>query len=265
MVMNDILFKTQLSYQIETNSDKDSAKALSFDDVKDIDLHRCLFKDFKKALSFMRNNNSDLDFSDASIDAIKPAGFSDDKIYNFVELIEFARHTTITIGNMALFSEFQKISTAADKFTYQSRQSDGRHNDYVLSFEDYDNYEVKNAPVTSEELGSYVVGGGMDEAIRITATFHESSTPVCPIMYLRFFSLSTSTYLPNEDIINLDTIFKPNATIMETFAYLSYQDYMKNTFNQSFDKLMISGAIDVNNLEDMYSKHYDLTLYDRLN
>lgn len=265
MVMNDILFKTQLNYQIETNSDTAPSNDLTFEDVKDIDLHRCLFKDFKKALSFMRNNNIDLNFSDASIEAIKPASFSDDRIYNFIELIEFARHTTISIGNMALFSEFQKISTAADKFTYQTRQSDSKHSENVLGFEDYDNYEVKDTPMTTEELGSYVIGGGMDEPIRITATFHESSTPVCPIIYLRFFSLSTSTYLPNEDLINLDTIFKPNATIMETFAYLSYQDYMKNTFNHTFDKLMISGAIDVNNLEDMYSKHYDLTLYDHIN
>ena len=45
MVMNDILFKTQLNYQIETNSDTAPSNDLTFEDVKDIDLHRCLFKD----------------------------------------------------------------------------------------------------------------------------------------------------------------------------------------------------------------------------
>ena len=267
MVMNDILFRTQLNYQIETNNDKEQDVPLSMDDLRDIDLHRCRFTEFQKAISYIRDNNNDLLFSDSSIDAIKPADFSDDKIYNFIELIEFARHTAITIGNMGLFSELQKISTAADKFTYQSRQTVAKKTEPVLSFQDYDNYEIKNAnyALTSEEIGSYVISGGMDEAIRVTAYFHDSSTPVCPIILVRFFSLSTSTYLPNEDIINLDTIFKPNASIIETFAYLSYQDYMKNTFNQTFDKLMFGGAIDVNTLDDMYSKHYDLTLYDHLN
>ena len=49
MVMNDILFRTQLNYQIETNNDNDQEVPLSLDDLRDIDLHRCRFAEFQKA------------------------------------------------------------------------------------------------------------------------------------------------------------------------------------------------------------------------
>ncbi|MBQ7148976.1 MAG: hypothetical protein IJR96_09525 [Pseudobutyrivibrio sp.] len=267
MVMNDILFRTQLNYQIQANTPKVQDDKLKIGDIQNIDLHRCVFADFKKAMEYVRDSSPDYSFSDFTIEAVKPApaDFSEDKKYDFVELTEYAKHTAITIGNMALFSELQKIASAAEQFNYNVASPHEKRIGNVLSFEDYDNYSVKETPDTFEELGSCVIGGGNAEAVKLAATFHESSTTEKPIISVRAFSLTTSTYLPNVDIIALDTIYKPNASMMEVFAYMSYADYKNNTFNMSFDKLLASRSLDIDSLEDMYSKHYDLRTFDYIN
>lgn len=268
MVINDILFKTHLNYQIQANSEPAEDNSIDIKDVQDIDLHRCIFADFKRAMEYVREHNPDYSFSDFTIEAVKPApaDFSEDKKYDFVELTEYARHTAITIGNMALFSELQKIASAAEQFNYNISTTTESHKiGNILSFEDYDNYEIKGAPDTFQELGSCVIGGGNEDAIKLTATFHDSSTDNRPIISVRSFSLSTGTYLTNRDIIDLSQIYKPNASIMEAFAYMSYADYKNNVFNESFDKLLISESLSIDSLDDMYGKHYDLRTFDYLN
>ena len=52
---------------------------------------------------------------------------------------------------------------------------------------------------------------------------------------------------------------------METFAYMCYEDYRQHRTSQSFDRLLISGDVDVESLEDMYSIHYNLNAFDRQN
>ncbi len=264
MVMNDLLFRTQLNYQIQANTPEETDSKVDLSAVRDIDIHRCYFDDFKKAMKFMREYNTDFDFSDFTIDAVKPApaDFSESKKYDFVELTEFAKHTAITIGNMALFSELQKIASAAEQFNYSVASHDNHRVGNILSFEDYDNYEIKEQPNIVEELGSCVIGGGNEEALKLTATFHESSTVVHPIISIRAFSLTSNSYLTNRDIIDLDTIYKPNASLMEIFAYLSYMDHMGGSFNKSFDRLVINGGISIDSLDDMYAKHYDLSHFD---
>ena len=132
----------------------------------------------------------------------------------------------------------------------------------ILSFEAYDNYEVKEQPDIIEELGSYVIGGGNEEALKLTATFHESSTAIHPIISIRAYSLTAGNYLPNRDIVDLDTIFMQNASMMEVFAYLSYMDNEKGLFNNTFDRLVISNNIELDSLDDMYSTHFDLSVLD---
>ena len=120
MVINDIMFKTQLNYQIQAAMDELEDDSLNIEDVKHIDLHRCLFADFKKAMEYVRENYPDFNYSDFTINAVKPApaDFSESKKYDFVELTDYAKHTAITIGNMTLFSELQKIASAAEQFNY---------------------------------------------------------------------------------------------------------------------------------------------------
>ena len=267
MVINDILFKTQLNYQIQAALDEPEEEILDIKDVQNINLHHCLFSDFKKAMEYVREHNKDYSFSDFTIEAVKPspADFSETKKFDFVELTDYAKHTAITIGNMALFSELQKIASAAEHFNYNVSSAHEKKIGTVLSFQDYNNYFISQQPDTFQELGSCVVGGGNEEAIKITATLHESSTDKHPIVSIRSCSLNTNTYLPNIDIIDLNTIYKTNASIMEVFAYMSYTDHLHEKFNASFDKLLFSGSIQVESLEDMYSNHYDLSTFDYLN
>ncbi|SDB24187.1 hypothetical protein SAMN02910298_01199 [Pseudobutyrivibrio sp. YE44] len=266
MVINDIRFRTHLNYQIQAQSEALKEDKLDISEVQDIDLRRCYFADFKKAMEYIREHNPDYSFSDFTIEAVKPApaDFSEDKKYNFVELTDYAKHTAITIGNMALFSELQKISSAEEKFNYKVA-SHHEKKATIKSFEDYNNYTIKQQPNTFEELGSCVIGGGNLDPIKLTATFHESSTDNKPIISIRAFSLSNNTYLDNRDIVDLDSIYKPNASLMETFAYMSYADHKKNKFNYSFDKLLFSGSYEVDSLDDMYELHYDLKTFDYLN
>lgn len=267
MVINDIMFRTHLNYQIQAAIDEQEDDTLDIKDVQNIDLHRCYFADFKKAMTYIREHNKDYNFSDFTIDAVKPApaDFSENKKYDFVELTDYAKHTAITIGNMTLFSELQKIASAAEQFNYNIGTHHDKKAGNVIPFQDYNNYFVSSQPNTFQELGSCVVGGGNAEAVKITATLHESSTKERPIVSIRVFSLNTNTYLPNMDIVDLSTIYKSNASIMEVFAYMSYNDHLKGLFNHSFDKLLFSGKIQIDALEDMYSTHYDLGTFDYLN
>ena len=262
MMVNDLLFQTHLSYQIQTQEQEEDSAEITLEDVKDIDLHRCRYRDFHKAMEYLLNTQSDISFSETSIQAVKPADFSEERKYDFVELTDFAKHQAVTIGNMALFSDLQKIASATEQFNYSIASPHEKHAANVFSFADYDNYIVKDQPLITEELGSCVIGGGNAEAIKLTATFHESSTAERPIISIRAFSLSNNTYMDNSDIVDLNTVFLPNASLMEVFAYMSYTDNKNGLFNQSFDRLMASGLFEVDSLEDMYSHHYDLRTFD---
>lgn len=256
---SNLLFLSQLNYKINVSTPDTSDDAISYEDIEKIDLRKCRFEEFCQAIKYVRDKNPDFTFRDFSLDAIKPANFIAGKTYNFIELTDFAKHTSVTIGNMTLFSELQKISSAAEYFVSNYGINESSKNISVLSFQDYDNYSISESANTLEEIGSIVVAGGNDGAIKVTATFHESSTAEHPIISIRFFALNTGLYLTNRDIIDISTIYKPNATIVEAFAYLSYTDYLNNHFNYSFDKLMISGDIILDNMDDLYSNHYDLT------
>lgn len=246
METTDILFRTHLNYQIEANSDEEQVRRVTRDEIENIDLHRCTFFDFKTFLTYIRDNYPDYYFSDAAIEAVKPTGFNENEKYDFVSLTDYAKHTAITIGNMTLFNELQKLASAIE----------------LLNVKQYD---LDPQPPVYEELGSCVVGGANIDAYKLTAYLHESSTKERPIVAVRSYSISTKTYLLNPDIIDIYSIYKPNATLMETFAYMCYEDYRQHRTYQSFDNLLISGLVDVEGLEDMYSIHYNLNAFDRQN
>ncbi len=264
MYSNDFLFSSHLNYQINSAKSAESETDIPDKDILSINLKKCDFKEFSKALLFEKNKNPDFNFMDSSLDAVKPSNFSPDKKYNFLDLTEYAKHTAITIGNMTLFSELQKIASASEAFNAISTAHSSTTAPLVRSFNDYDSFSIKAQPTTLEELGSCVIGGGNEGAIKIAATFHESSTSTHPIISVRFYSLNNGVYLTNRDIIGIDNIYKANASLMETFAYMSYHDYMNNHFNYSFDKILISDSIEIDSLDDMYTKHYDLRIYDKL-
>ncbi|SEK54626.1 hypothetical protein SAMN02910377_01168 [Pseudobutyrivibrio ruminis] len=246
METTDILFRTHLNYQIEANSDEEQVRQVTRDEIENIDLHRCTFFDFKTFLTYIRDNYPDYYFSDAAIEAVKPTGFNENEKYDFVSLTDYAKHTAITIGNMTLFNELQKLASAIE----------------LLNVKQYD---FDPQPPVYEELGSCVVGGANIDAYKLTAYLHESSTKERPIVAVRSYSIGTKTYLLNPDIIDIYSIYKPNATLIETFAYMCYEDYRQHRTSQSFDRLLISGDVDVESMEDMYSTHYDLRVYDRQN
>lgn len=262
MIRNDILFKTHLNYHMNASLLDDSNNSAETIDYNSIDLRKCTFADFSKALKHSRDLNPDFNFMDSSIDSVKPANFQEAKKYNFIELAEYAKHTAVTIGNMTLFSELQKITSAIEAFVSSHDANEASQNVPIISFEDYSNYDIKQQPVAMEELGSCVISGGMDGSIKLTAYLHESSSEKQPIISIRFYSLNTGLYLTNRDLIDINGIYKPNANIIETFAYLSYQDYLHNRFNYSFDNLLISRSIEIDSLDDLYSKHFDLNLCD---
>ena len=107
---------------------------------------------------------------------------------------------------------------------------------------------------TMEELGSCVIGGGNEGAIKIAATFHESSTREHPILSIRFYSLNNGVYLTNRDIIGIDNIYKANASLMEAFAYMSYRDYLNkasfsdvfNYLHEAMDKKSLANGMEIN-------------------
>jgi hypothetical protein len=246
METTDVLFRTHLNYQIEANSDEEQVRQVTRDEIENIDLHRCTFSDFKTFLTYIRDNYPDYYFSDAAIEAVKPSSFIENEKYDFVSLTDYAKHTAITIGHMTLFNELQKLASAIELLNVKQNDFDPQ-------------------PPVYEELGSCVIGGANIDAYKLTAYFHESSTNERPIVAVRSYSISTKTYLLNPDIIDIYSIYKPNASLIETFAYMCYEDYRQQRPALSFDNLLISGLVDVEGLEDMYSIHYDLRAYDRKN
>ena len=264
MYRNDFLFSSHLNYHINATKPAEDGALGAVKDIEGINLRQCTFEDFSNALLYERGLNPDFSFMDSSLDAVKPSDFVPENTYNFVDLTEYAKHTAITIGNMSLFSELQKIASAIESFMKNTAQAANTPSHVIRTFDDYNNFDIKSQPATMEELGSCVIGGGNEGAIKIAATFHESSTGEHPIVSIRFYSINNRVYLTNRDIIGIDNIYKANASLIEAFAYMSYHDYINNHFNYSFDKLLISDSIEIDSLDDMYNKHYDLRIYDKL-
>ncbi len=261
--MENTLFKTYLNYHINANVDNPEDEMENIN-INEIDLHKCSFEEFKKVLLTMQEENPDYHFRESSLDSVKPTDYTEAHKYDFVELTDFAKHTAVGIGNMALFSDLQKIAGAIELFREDQQNNEERLLN-VIPFEDYNNYSVKNPQMNFEEIGSCVVGGGDGGAFRIAAGFHESSTIDKPIIAIKVYTIPSGGYTPNQDIIDLENIYKPHATLMETFAYMSYKDYLEDKYNESFDKLLISGAYELDTLDDMYNETYDLTLFDHIN
>jgi len=262
MDRGDLLFRKHLNFQIETQSDEDNEKEVELDDIKSIDLHHCSFSDFKRALTYARNNYPEYYFSDTSLDSIKPSDSEIDKKHDYITLSEHASRAAISIGNMTLFNELQKITSAARVFNVNSTGAEILEDSTDYSMESFLSID---SPNIYEELGSCVIGGGSADTYKLTAYFHDSSRKERPIIAVHSYSINTNSYLPNIDIIDVSNIYKPNASLMEAFAYMCYEDHRKKSTSLSFDKLLISGNIDIDELDDMYSKHYDLRIYDRTN
>ncbi|MCR5579999.1 MAG: hypothetical protein K6F66_00280 [Pseudobutyrivibrio sp.] len=262
MDKTDILFKTHLNYQIEAQTDVEDTLTISVEEVENIDLHHCTFSDFKKALTFARDNYPDYDFSDSTLEAVKPADHSDTDYYDFIELSEYAKHNAISFGNMALFNELKRISSAAELFNVNHSSNDNLSGSDDLLLTSY--IDMESVPTIYEDLGSCVIGGGDLESYRLTATFHDSSRKERPIIAIRCYNVRTNSYNSNPDIIDITAIYKPEATLMEAFAYMCYQDFKKKRDSVSFDRLLTGGGIEVTTLDDMYSLHYDLRIYDKI-
>jgi hypothetical protein len=261
---NDILFRTHLQYQIDTSQQAgDSDNVITLADVESINLHKCTFNDFRHAVLYVREQNPEMFFVESILETIKPAGYIKTKLYDFIELTEYARHEVINIGNMALFSELQKVANAVELFQKEISKVAPKPTP-VITFDDYNNHDIKSQPIVAEELGSCVITGGNQSAIRVTAHLHPSSTEEHPIVRVNYYSLTMGFALDNVDVIDLNNIYLDNASLIEAFVYMSYNDYMNNLYNYSFDKLLIERSIDLDSIDDMYSKHCDLRVLDKI-
>ena len=196
MYRNDFLFSAQLNYHLNVANTKNEASKASSEDITSINLKNCSFESFTNALLYERAQNPDYSFMDSSLDAVKPSDFDESKKYNFIDLTEYAKHTSIAIGNMTLFSELQKIASAIESFMANSASTSSAPAHLIRSFDDYNSFDIKYQPATMEELGSCVIGGGNEGAIKIAATFHESSTKDHPIVPIRFYSSLLAAFCP---------------------------------------------------------------------
>ncbi len=262
MDRSDILFKNHLHYQIEANAAPSKADPTSTEEINSINLRNCTFLEFKKVLTFISEHNPDYDFSKASLDTIKPTNYYVDKKYDFIALTNSVKNTALVIGNLSLLNELQKIAGAEEYFINQ-QNIDDTPDTFNLSFESFMNLDINDYGFT-EELGSCIITGSDMDTYRLTATFHDSSRKENPLISIRIYSIKNSSYLSNRDIIAINSIYKPNATLMEAFAYMSFYDYRYNRSESSFNKILNHLGVDINSIEDMYSRHYDLRIFDEL-
>ena len=116
----DLRFKSHLNYQIEARESSNDVPEIGRDDILHINLRSCTFKEFTECMTFARGKYPDLNFSDTSIESIRPSNFSTDSRYDFVEQANSAKNTAITIGNITLFNELQKITMPSKAITTRS-------------------------------------------------------------------------------------------------------------------------------------------------
>ncbi|MCR5416144.1 MAG: hypothetical protein K6E79_05050 [Pseudobutyrivibrio sp.] len=259
----DYLFSTHLNSQIESNTEVNDIPEVHIADISSVDLHNCTYDDFCQVMEFVRSNYPEYYFSDASLAAIKPANYQPEEKYDFMEQADYAKHTAILIGNMTLFSELQKIVSAEEIVLYNRKESGDIDEEKAFSINSLftNNHDVDATDY--EIMASCVVGMGELNPYKLSAIKHASSTLDDPVVLIQIYSLNTSTYLPNSNIINLNAIDRRDATLMEAFAYMSYHDYIDGKHEHSFEDLINSGSLGVLSLEDMTVRRLDLLAYDK--
>ena len=255
----DILFKTTLDFQIEQELQNEDDNTITIDDIGKIDLHNATFFQFQMAMQFVKENYPDYYFSDATVKALNPSGSAPEERHDFIEIADNARIMAVNIGNMVLFNELQKIVSAEEIIQYNRNDGGDIDEERVFSINSIFSMSTQVDATSYEILGNCIVGMGEFDPYKIAAIKHADSTPQSPRVLLQTYSLNQNEYLPGIDIIDLNSIDKSEATLMEAFAYMSYQDYIKGTKKQSFDELLSSGNLGVVSLNDMTTKHIDLT------
>jgi len=262
MDRTDFLFRNQLNYQINLNTSDAEPASENDVDINKINLRHCTYSEFRKALTYAKDNNPEYDFRYGTLEQIKPMNCLEDSKYDFVLLTDSAKNTALIIGNITLLNDLQKVS-GAEELIMSKRHGDVFVDTSDAAFERYMSLDVNDYGIL-EELGSTVITG-IEDTYKVTATFHDSSRKERPIVSVRFFSIKNNSYLSNRDIVDITNIYKANATLLEAFAYMSFYDYKKKRKESSFDSIIYSAGIEINGLEDMYNLHYDLRIFDELN
>ena len=262
MDRTDFLFRNQLNYQINLNSSDDDQATVNDVDISKINLHHCTYSEFKQALTYAKDNNPEYDFRYGTLDQIKPMNCLEDAKYDFVVLTDSAKNTALVIGNITLLNDLQKVS-GAEELLMSKRHGDIFVDTSDAAFDRYMSLDINDYGIL-EELGSTVITC-LEDTYKVTATFHDSSRNERPIVSVRYFSIKNNSYLSNRDIVDITNIYKANATLLEAFAYMSFYDYKKKRKESSFDSVIYHAGLEINDLDDMYSQHYDLRIFDELN
>ena len=74
MYRTDFLFSSHLNYQINAAKTDSDDTNIPDKDIMSINLKKCDFKEFSKALLFEKNKNPDFNFVDSSLEAVKQIG-----------------------------------------------------------------------------------------------------------------------------------------------------------------------------------------------
>ena len=88
MDRTDFLFRNQLNYQLKVNSPEADESSINADEISKIDLHHCTYSEFRKALTYAKDNNPDYDFRYGTLEQIKPMNCLEDSKYDFVVLTD---------------------------------------------------------------------------------------------------------------------------------------------------------------------------------
>lgn len=236
----DLIFKNHLDLQLALGHEPEEKETISYEDISHIDPHNCTFNEFVDAMSYARESNPDFDFNNSTLYALEPINSQDGLKHDFINIAEKSRITATQIGNIALFNDLQKIVSAAEYLHVQEATPI-----------DATNYEI---------LSNCIVGMGDIDPYKIAAIKHADSSPSDPKILIQVYSLNSNEYLPGYGVIDLNSIDKSDATLLEAFAYMSYQDFLKGQQKQSFDELLSSGKLGIVSLNDMSTKRINLSV-----
>ena len=97
---------------INTDNNSNNEKKISYYDIDDVDVTNCTFSEFCKAIKFVKENCSTIDFDEKLLNSFSNQ-FSEDEKVDFYKLFDDYRLDCARNGNILLFQQYYRIELAA--------------------------------------------------------------------------------------------------------------------------------------------------------
>ncbi|MCR4694774.1 MAG: hypothetical protein K5773_05600 [Pseudobutyrivibrio sp.] len=261
--MND-LFREKLDFQLSLGTEPTASAFVDLGTVATIDLRNCSYQEFTSVMDYLSKNHPEYKLDENLYGLFKPSFEIDSQNFDFIALIKSSIITASSAGNVEIFKRLSTLVNACEDFQKANHPDPVEIDEKkLLSLNSIVNLNVHYDLNDLEVLGVCIVGLGDINPYKLTAVRGDSNGTFNPIVLVQAYSLSTGEYMPEIKRVDIESIDKRDATLLEAFAYLSFRKYTDPNYMLSFDDLLNKSSYEYITLDDMSLRKIDLVAFEQ--